>query len=271
MPLLHLIDRPEGVPYAFEQRQQRVGALASVASHGAVLLLLVAVAQITREAAVTTPLRTFDPRGIVWPVNLDPGGGQQGGGNLSKTPARRQQLPGKNDTSAAGPTKPSLEATTEPPVEHLPISARPTGEAFSVLPGPVTGEPVGESLGRNSGPGGNGDGPTSGDGSKPGRGIGDGIGARGPGVTAPVVVTQVKPSYTAEAMRAKVQGLVMVECVVMPDGTVGDARIVRSLDPRFGLDQEAITAAKKWRFKPGLLNGTPVPVIVTIELSFTLR
>lgn len=271
MPLLHLIDRPEDVSYAFEQRQQRVGALASVASHGAVLLLLVGVAQITRGAAVTKPLKTFDPLGIVWPANLDPGGGQPAGGNLSKTPARRQQLPGKNETSAAGPTKPSIDATTEPPIEHLPITARPAGEAFSVLPGPVVGERVGESLGPNRGPGGDGDGPTPGDGTKPGRGVGDGIGPRGPGVTTPVVVTQVKPNYTPEAMRAKVQGLVMVECVVMPDGTVGEARIVRSLDSRFGLDQEALTAAKKWRFKPGLLNGTPVPVIVTIELSFTLR
>jgi periplasmic protein TonB len=58
---------------------------------------------------------------------------------------------------------------------------------------------------------------------------------------------------------------------VLPDGTVGDARIIRSLDQRFGLDQEAIAAAKKWRFRPGLLNGKPVPVIVTIELSFMLR
>ena len=106
MPLLHLIDRPEDVPYAFEQPQQRVGTLASAASHGAVLLLLVAVTQVTREAAVTTPLSTFDPQRIVWPVNLDPGAGQRGGGNLSKIPARRQQLPGKNQTSAAGPMKP---------------------------------------------------------------------------------------------------------------------------------------------------------------------
>ena len=136
------------------------------------------------------------------------------------------------------------------------------GHAVSPLAGAVTSEPAGDSPGRGNGPGGDGAGPS---------GFGDASRVGWPGVTTPVVITQVKPQYTAEAMRAKVQGLVMVECVVMPDGTVGDARIVRSLDPRFGLDQEAIMAAKKWRFKPGLLNGTPVPVIVTIELSFTLR
>ena len=90
-------------------------------------------------------------------------------------------------------------------------------------------------------------------------------------MTTPVVITQVKPQYTPEAMRAKVQGLVMVECVVLPDGTVGDARIIRSLDPVFGLDEKALAAAKQWRFKPGLMNGKPVPVMVSIELTFTLR
>jgi protein TonB len=85
------------------------------------------------------------------------------------------------------------------------------------------------------------------------------------------VIHQVKPQYTADAMRAKIQGTVWLECVVMPDGTVGDVRVRRSLDPLFGLDQEAIAAAKRWRFKPGLVGGKPVAVAVTIELTFTLR
>ena len=74
-------------------------------------------------------------------------------------------------------------------------------------------------------------------------------------------------------MRAKVQGSVWLECVVMPDGSVGNVRVIRSLDPVFGLDQEAIKAARLWRFKPGMNMKTnePVPVLVTIELTFTLR
>jgi protein TonB len=158
----------------------------------------------------------------------------------------------------------------EPMVDPLPVLAKPMDAGVSALVGEITSERPGESLGRNTGPGGDGDGSPMGAGHGPG-GIGDGVRAGGPGVTTPVVITQVKPQYTADAMRAKVQGLVMVECVVLPDGTVDGARIVRSLDPRFGLDQEAIAAARKWRFRPGLLNGKPVPVIVTIELSFTLR
>ena len=57
----------------------------------------------------------------------------------------------------------------------------------------------------------------------------------------------------------------------MPDGTVGTVRVTRSLDAMFGLDQEAIAAARRWRFKPGMANGKPVAVAITIELTFTLR
>ena len=57
----------------------------------------------------------------------------------------------------------------------------------------------------------------------------------------------------------------------MPDGSVGEVKVTRSLDPIFGLDQEAIKAAKQWRFRPGMRQGSPVPVIITIELTFTLR
>src|SRR5262245_58480680 len=64
---------------------------------------------------------------------------------------------------------------------------------------------------------------------------------------------------------------VVDQCVVKADGTVGDVEVLRSLDKTFGLDQEAIQAAKAWQFEPGTRNGEPVPVLVTIELTFTLR
>ena len=92
----------------------------------------------------------------------------------------------------------------------------------------------------------------------------------GNGVTIPRLIRNVKPQYTPEAMRAKIQGSVMVECVVNTDGTVSNARVIRSLDATFGLDQEAIKAAKQWLFAPGTRNGEPVPVMVSIELTFTL-
>jgi protein TonB len=93
----------------------------------------------------------------------------------------------------------------------------------------------------------------------------------GPGVTLPRPLREVKPQYTAEAMRARVEGGVLLAAVVKTDGTVGDIQMLRSLDPTFGLDEQARVAAAQWRFVPGSVKGEPTAVVVTIELTFTLR
>jgi TonB family protein len=71
-------------------------------------------------------------------------------------------------------------------------------------------------------------------------------------------------------MAARLAGVALVECVVMRDGTVDQVRVVRSLDSRFGLDEEAVKAARQWRFGPGTLDGQPVAVRLTIELSLSI-
>jgi TonB family protein len=93
----------------------------------------------------------------------------------------------------------------------------------------------------------------------------------GNGVSAPVVVSRVNPHYTLEAMQAKIQGDVWLQLVVQPDGTVMNIKVLRSLDRIYGLDQAAIDAAKKWLFRPGEKDGSPVPVRVTMQMSFQLR
>jgi protein TonB len=70
-------------------------------------------------------------------------------------------------------------------------------------------------------------------------------------------------------MMRKVQGTTMLEFVVTADGRADDIHVVRSLDP--GLDDQAIIAAKQWRFEPGRLGGKPVAVLVTLVLDFNLR
>ena len=67
------------------------------------------------------------------------------------------------------------------------------------------------------------------------------------------------------------QGVVRLEGVVLPDGSVGDVKVMRSLDPVFGLDQEAVKAARQFRFVPGTRFGEPVAVLVSFEIEFTLR
>ncbi len=99
----------------------------------------------------------------------------------------------------------------------------------------------------------------------------DGVYRPGNGITLPRPIAQPRPSYTSAAMKAKIQGVVLLEAVVKPDGTVSDVKVVRSLDSALGLDEEAMKTAKKWRFEPGTRLGTPVPVLITIELSFKLK
>jgi protein TonB len=89
-------------------------------------------------------------------------------------------------------------------------------------------------------------------------------------VTEPKVIKETPPNYTAAAMRAKVHGSVFLEAVVLADGTVGEVRVVRSLDNEHGLDDEAVKTVKDWRFTPGKKNGVVVPVVVQIQMSFAL-
>ena len=91
------------------------------------------------------------------------------------------------------------------------------------------------------------------------------------GLKAPVLMHAVYPKYTSDAMRAKLQGVVEVQAVVMPDGSVSRARVITSLDKTFGLDEQAVLAAKQWIFEPGKLDGLAVPVAVTVKLEFKLH
>jgi TonB family protein len=97
-----------------------------------------------------------------------------------------------------------------------------------------------------------------------------GVERPGQGVTAPILLHETKPNYTAAAMRARIQGLVVMECVVEMDGTVGPVRVTRSLDGVYGLDDEAVRTLKQWRFRPGTREGTPVRVAVIVEMSYTI-
>jgi TonB family protein len=80
-------------------------------------------------------------------------------------------------------------------------------------------------------------------------------------VTWPKLVHEVKPRYTPEALQARIQGVVVMEAVVLTDGTVGDVTVVESLDPDHGLDDEGVHALTQWRFEPATRDGQPVAVL----------
>jgi periplasmic protein TonB len=95
-----------------------------------------------------------------------------------------------------------------------------------------------------------------------------GVFRSGPEVTTPKLIKETRPNLAAGA---KVQGTVILEAVVLTDGAVGEVRVVRSLDKQHGLDDEAVKTVKKWRFTPGKKDGIAVPVIVSVEMTFTRR
>jgi TonB family protein len=90
-------------------------------------------------------------------------------------------------------------------------------------------------------------------------------------LTMPIPLYEERPQYTPAAMDAKIQGDVLLEAVVLIDGTVGDVSIVQSLDSTYGLDQQAVDAMKQWTFQPGTRNGEPVRVAVQVQMTFTLK
>jgi len=87
-------------------------------------------------------------------------------------------------------------------------------------------------------------------------------------VKAPVATHRVDPNYTAAAKKVKATGTVVVEAVIDKSGSVRDVRVVKGLG--FGLSAEAEEAVKKWRFRPGTLNGQPVDVIFNLTVTFKL-
>ena len=275
------------VPFLGVQRGRIRSALgASFTSH---LLAVALVLLVVRTAPVEEIFEERTNYDIVWIPQAGPGGGGGGGGNESLEMPRQVEAAGEDtiDVPVEVPEEveapPEVEPEPEPePLEsqNIQLSAVPMGTSLQartgLLEGLLSGAPDSAGSGSGGGAGegsGGGIGPGEGDGLGPGEGGGTGGGVFRPGngVETPRLLREVTPKYTAEAMRAKVQGIVLVEAVVLPDGTVGDVEVIRSLDKVFGLDEEAIKAARQWRFLAGTRFGEPVAVLVTIELTFTLR
>jgi protein TonB len=277
---------PADVRFLFEEQQKRLGPalIVSLAYHAAMVAFILLAFRYGADSAASAVLPEQPNSNIIWLSEPGPGGGGGGGGNQMKEPPRQAELPGKDKLTVPVIKPPKLEAPKESkepnPVAQLNIPAQTLAAATESLPGaiePPPGPPtVSQGPGTSGGVGtgtGTGTGPGTGSGLGPGSGGGTGGGVYRPGsgVTLPTKLREVKPAYTSDAMRAKVQGTVLLQCVVRPDGTVGDVEIVKSLDPVFGLDQEAVKAARQWLFRPGTRFGEAVPVLITIELTFTLR
>ena len=92
-----------------------------------------------------------------------------------------------------------------------------------------------------------------------------------PNLVPPTLIQRATPSYTEEARRAHITGNVEFLVRIGTDGKPEDVRVTKSLDKVHGLDDEAISAVRRFVFTPATLNGRPVPVVnFPISLSFAI-
>jgi protein TonB len=87
------------------------------------------------------------------------------------------------------------------------------------------------------------------------------------GIRAPQRVVNVAPVYPIIARNAHVEGLVIIEATIDEHGNVARTQVLRSIPL---LDAAALDAVRQWKFSPTLLNGVPVPIVMTVTVNFTL-
>jgi protein TonB len=265
-------------PTAFDRRGRRAGGAfgTAVAAHVIVLLSVWSLAHVDGGVAPLGKAAASAIGPFIFTGRTGEDSGRSGGGNHSKDPASlvrtlgadARALPVTAPRSLATPDAIAAEREPAPSLPVMPMNAGdlPQVGAVDGVPGPPTDA---------RGPGDDGTGTRSGSGrglgDGPGDAIGDGPYGIGNGVTAPDLLHRTQPQYSADAMRAKLQGVAVLSGIVGIDGRLHDIRIARSLDATFGLDQEAITCVRQWRFRPGTRQGKPVAVYVTIEVAFNLR
>ena len=195
-----------------------------------------------------------------------------GGGNYDPLPASHGNLP--KASLADQIVSPTVRVPTEMPRLPMPETVMVAPEV-KLMEGGQIGDPLSKFSVPSDGPGGPG-GMGSGccDGVGPSKGPGFGIGPEGiypagaHGVTVPQVIYSPEPSFSDEARKSKTQGKVTLLLVVGKDGRPSSIRVRESLG--MGLDERAIEAVTRWRFRAATLNGQPVATQIAVEVDFHL-
>lgn len=92
------------------------------------------------------------------------------------------------------------------------------------------------------------------------------------GVEPPIFTHKESPSYPAKAVKVKITGYVILEAILRKDGSVDDIQVLKGLGKgKFGFEEEAMNALKKWQFLPGKVNGKPADVRMTLKIDFVLQ
>ncbi|MDP9055251.1 MAG: energy transducer TonB [Acidobacteriota bacterium] len=249
----------------------------SIAILGTVFALLMATfTSKTVQKKLADRVDLIDPNITPYqPPKPKPAGGGGGGGAREIAPVSKGRAPKPAMKQFTPPmivkVMPKLAVMPTiiaPPDTVLPQNNLPNwGDPLSRLANLSNGQGSNGGMGNGNG-GGLGSGKGGGYGPGEGGGIGGGVFKVGGGVSTPAVIFKVDPEYSEEARKAKYSGTVMLAVVVDSDGHARDIHVVKSLG--MGLDEKAIEAVEKWKFKPGMKGGQAVNVRATIEVNFRL-
>ena len=279
-----------------DPRSRRLSVAMSTVVHGAVALaaILLGTVQLTTASDDAAPLERPHLARLIFVSTPGPGGGGGGGGLRQPLPPPKAERRGREAISS--PVPPRVEPTVIEPVRRPQPPKPPEREALPRILAPLVAaradtRDVRGLLTRRTAPrrpevppsqgpgldGGVGRGAGRGLGSGRGAGVGPGTGGGtgggpyrpGSGVTRPRLLEEIKPAYTEDARRRGIEGDVVLEVVVLADGSIGNVRVVRSLG--FGLDERAVRAMRRWRFRPAELHGAAVDVVVEVAMEFRLR
>jgi TonB family protein len=282
LPPLELTSQPIPVadPMAVKRNPWAVGISTSL--NVAILLLLLFAAgkkivqQVITKPEITTDVSVSDFKAA---KQLTRAGGGGGGGDHSPIPASQGHLPKIEKNPIVPPQVQTVEKpklAMEPSIDVQKNIALPDNPNLPMIGLKSSANVHLASNGSGSG-GGIGSGSGGGLGSGNGNGYGAGTGGNtggslyrlGGGDTKPALVYSIDPEFSDEARRAKYQGVCLISLIVDAQGHPQDPRVIRALG--MGLDEKAIEAVRKYRFKPAMKGGhTPVPVRITIEVNFRL-
>jgi len=204
------------------------------------------------------------------PPALQKAGGGGGGGQKMPEPVAKGAAP----KFAPKQFMPPVQAIPQP---KLPTPPTITAQAPQIQ-ADLYGDPLSKMLGNSGGQGANGFGSGSGGGIGSGNGNGYGPGSGGGmgggvyqiggEVSQPVPIYKIEPEYSEEARKAKYSGTVLLSVIIDANGNTRDIHVIRPLG--LGLDEKAIEAVSKWRFRPAMRNGKPVAVQAQVEVNFRL-
>ena len=284
LPPLELTSKPIPVP---DRMAVKANPLAiGISSAVNILILLVLLFFVGKKIIETVAQQKLNATNVdvsVWqpkaPKAGDSNGGGGGGGEHSIVDPIKGHLPKIEKNPIAPPQvetvdKPKLAVDPSINVQaNITLPDTPTLPNLGVTKSPnVTvlsgGQGSGSGIGTGSG-GGLGSGNGNGYGPGTGGGAGGGLYHVGGGVSAPVPLNSVEAEFSDEARRAKYQGVCLISLIVDAQGNPQNPRVVRALG--MGLDEKALEAVKKYKFKPAMKEGrTPVPVMITVEVNFRL-